>query len=216
MPDAAAYRFEAVAARLRQRLAGPLPGHAAHLTMAPSHRLDAALLSVTGKTAREAGVLVLLHPDAEGQACVVLTARPPSLRDHAGQVSFPGGRREDGEAFEATALREAHEEVNLDPGTVAMIGAMTPIYIPPSRFSVYPFVALAPGWPALRPMEAEVAEILHAPLSRLFDPAHTHVGTWETVHGLSDVPYFVAGAHRVWGATAMMLAELRTLAAETP
>ena len=207
--------FSDTAARLRLALAGPLPGHAAHLTMAPSHRLDRALLSVEGKTCREAGVLVLLHPDDEGAACVVLTARPPSLREHAGQVAFPGGRREAGEALPDTALREAHEEVALDPSSVEMIGAMTPLYVPPSRFCVYPFVALAPAPPTLAPMEQEVAEILHVRLAELFDPARTAVDTWETVHGLSDVPYFTAGTHRVWGATAMMLAELRALVAET-
>jgi 8-oxo-dGTP pyrophosphatase MutT (NUDIX family) len=207
------HAFTDVLARLRRRLAGPLPGAEAQLTMAPSHRLDRALLSVEGKKCREAGVLVLLHPDAHGAACVVLTVRPPEMKAHAGQVAFPGGRREEGETLEAAALREAHEEVALDPADVDVLGPLTPLYVPPSRFCVYPFVAVAHGIPALTPMEAEVAEILRVPLAALFDPANTGVGTWDTVHGLSDVPYFLAGPHRVWGATAMMLAELRTLVA---
>ena len=180
--------------------------------MAPSHRLDAALLSVEGKACREAGVLVLLYPDADGAARVVLTARPPDLRDHAGQVSFPGGRREPGETYVETALREAHEEVRLDPAAVEVVVAMTPLYIPPSRFCCHPFVALSEAEPALVPGEREVAEILRVRLADLFAPEHAGVEEREVQGASSRVPYFQSGEHRVWGATAMMLAELRALA----
>lgn len=209
-PEAA---FEAFAARLAARLARPLPGHAAHLTMAPSHRLDRALLSVEGKKCREAGVLAFLYPQA-GAPMLVLTARPPSLRDHAGQVAFPGGRREEGETFEQTALREAHEEVSLDPAGVRLLGALTPLYIPPSRFCVYPFVGVCAAPPALRPMEVEVDRILHVPVAHLLDPATRAVGQWAVRDEASDVPYYRVEDLQVWGATAMMLAELLAVVAE--
>lgn len=215
MPDAS-FRFADVAARLRTRLAvdEALPGHDAHLTMAPSSRLDRWMLSVEGKAGREAAVLVLLHPDAEGRACVVLTARPDGLRDHAGQVSFPGGRREPDEAFHEAALREAHEEVGLDAHAVALAGPMTPLYIPPTRFRCHPFVALAGAPPALVPGEAEVAAVLHVPLEALFAPEALEMGTWEVNGAVSArVPYYRVGRYRVWGATAMMLAELHALVA---
>lgn len=208
------FPFEAVAGRLRARVAaGALPGHDAHLTMAPSSRLDRWMLSVDGKKGREAAVLALVHPDDRGAACVVLTARPDGMRDHAGQVAFPGGRREPGESFVETALREAHEEVLLDVRAAELVGPMTPLYIPPTRFLCHPFVALAETCPALVPGEAEVAAILHVPLGDLFAPEALAFGTWE-VNGQSSaqVPYYRVGDYRVWGATAMMLAELRALA----
>ena len=206
------FPFDAVAGRLRARLAaGALPGHAAHLTMAPSHRLDAEVLSVRAKTCREAAVLVLLYPGADGAATVVLTARPPDLRDHAGQVAFPGGAREPGEGFVETALREAREEVGLDPAAVEVVGALTPLYIPPTRFCAHPFAALAEVPPLLVPLEREVAAILHVPLADLFDPAAVALGEWEVRGEPSRVPYVAVGPHPVWGATAMMLAELRAL-----
>lgn len=199
--------FEATVARLRARLQGPLPGHDAHLTMAPSHRLDEVTLTVARKKCREAAVLVLLYPLA-GQPAVVLTARPPSMREHAGQVAFPGGRREEGETFRQTALREANEEVGLDPAQAEVLGALTPLYIPPSRFCVHPFVAICRTPPALFPMEAEVACVLHVPLPRLFDPQHRGRGRWMVRGERCDVPFFEVEGFQVWGATAMMLAEL--------
>ena len=94
---------------------------------------------------------------------------------------------------------------------------MTPIYVPPTRFSVHPLVALAPAAPTLTPSPDEVAALLPVPLAALFDATNRRVGSWDTVFGLSDVPYYAvldaSGAeHRVWGATAMMLAELGLLA----
>ena len=221
------FAFATVAARLRRALApgaaspsAALPGHDAHLTMAPSSRLDRALLSVEGKTGREAAVLVLVHPAPDGAACVVLTARPDTMRDHAGQVAFPGGRREPGEALVETALREAHEEIGLRRDEAALVGAMTPLYIPPTRFRCHPFVALVASAPDLVPEPGEVTALLRVPLRTLFAPEAVAVGAW-TVNGQPSarVPYYrvvadgnAGGAdYRVWGATAMMLAELHAL-----
>ncbi len=202
--------FHATAETLRRRLLGPLPGHAAHLTMAPSHRLDRALLSVAGKTCREAAVLVLLYPLAD-QPVLVLTARPPQMREHGGQVAFPGGRREVGETLVQAALREAREEVGLDARCVEVLGALTPLYIPPSRFCAYPFVACCAAPPVLVPLEAEVARVLHVPLSHLLGPQSRRQGRWDVRGEPSEVPFYQVEEYPVWGATAMMLAELLAL-----
>lgn len=202
--------FAAYVARLRERLAQPLPGPRAQLTMAPAHRQDVSLATVDGKACREAGVLALLFPEADVPT-LVLTVRHGHLRAHAGQVAFPGGRREPGESLRETALREAQEEVGLAPERVDVLGMLTPLYVPPSGFCVYPFVGAMAEPPELRPTDAEVERVLRVPLRHLLDPATRRRAPW-TLRGKEvDVPFFAVGGHQVWGATAMMLAELLAL-----
>jgi 8-oxo-dGTP pyrophosphatase MutT (NUDIX family) len=199
--------------RLRNRLEDPLPGIEAQSTMAPAYRADPSVLTVNGKDCREAGVLVLLFPD-DATPHIVLTVRRDHLPDHAGQISFPGGQREQDESLRTTALREAHEEVNLDPSHVEVLGALTPLYIPPSNFCVHPFVGAASGPLALRPTDAEVGTILQVSLPHLLHPSTRTWETW-TLHGNEvDVPFFDVNGYKVWGATAMMLAEFLALCAE--
>jgi 8-oxo-dGTP pyrophosphatase MutT (NUDIX family) len=212
-PDSLA--FDRLIPALRARLAGgTLPGHEAHLTMAPSDRLDRFLLSVERKTCREAAVLALLYPSDDGQTHLLLTARPDGLRDHAGQIAFPGGRREDGEAFEQTALRETWEEVGIAPERIERVGALTPIYIPPTRFCCYPFVGAVDRLPPLTLQPEEVARVLHVPLELLLNPATRAVGRWEVRGEAQDVPLYRLPGGDVWGATAMMLAELLAVVRE--
>ncbi len=199
--------------RLRARLAGELPGTAAQFTMAPRYRQDARLADVRDKRCREAGVLALLFPLADEPA-VLLTVRRDDLNNHAGQISFPGGRREPGEDLRATALREAHEEVGLAPEAVEILGALTPLYIPPSNFCVYPFVGVTTRAPDLRPHDAEVAEVLAVPLARLTAPGIRRREPWTLRGRTIEVPFFDLDGHKVWGATAMMLAELLALTDE--
>ncbi|WP_232798078.1 NUDIX hydrolase [Salinibacter altiplanensis] len=201
-----AVSLSSLAPRLTERLGDPLPGHEAHLRMAPRDSARQADLSVNARACREAGVLLLLHPDDAGPS-VVLTVRRDHLSDHAGQISFPGGRRENGEPLSATALREAEEEVNLSPTSVDLLGALTPLFIPPSNFCAHPFVGYAPSTASLRPTDAEVGRILQVPLPRLLDPAPRTTET-RLLNGRNvDVPYYDVAGHTVWGATAMMLAE---------
>ena len=194
-------------ARVQDRLGGPLPGHEAHAEMAPyAHRTDASVISVEGKDAREAAVLVLLYPH-ETSSALVLTARQPSLRDHSGQVSFPGGRREPGESMTEAALREGYEEVGLDPSAADVLGGLTPLYIPPSRFSVFPIVAATDHRPPFIPQEEEVAALIEVPLPRLLTPDVRQSAPRVLGGGRFEVPYWALAGYEVWGATAMMLAE---------
>ncbi len=189
------------------RLAKPLPGHDAHRTMAPDLSPRRNALSIDGRDCREAGVLVLLHPKENGWH-LVLTVRREELPDHGGQISFPGGQREGSETLDETALREAYEEVGLDPSTVTLLGPLTPLYIPPSNFCVHPFLGMVDHVPALTPTDREVDMVLRVPLRVLLDPATRTVEPW-TLHGQRvDVPYYDVDGHTVWGATAMMLAEV--------
>jgi 8-oxo-dGTP pyrophosphatase MutT (NUDIX family) len=161
-------------------------------------------------------VLVLIHPDAEGEARVVLTERATRDGHHSGEVSFPGGRAEPGDHGPAgTALREAAEEVALDAtaAAVRILGQLDRLWIPVSNFEVTPVVAVADQQPDLRPSEAEVARIVHAPLD-LFVPGapvemvERTIRDWPLRFGVYPVDGLA-----VWGATARILSQLGALVA---
>lgn len=178
--------------------------HAAQQRMIPRPR-GARLPEANGRT-RLGGVLVMLY-DKSGQTYLVLTRRRDDLEDHAGQISFPGGRKEDGESLELTAVREAHEEIGIDPASLTILGRLTSLYIPPTDYEVHPFVAWHQGLPAFKPQTNEVAEILEVSLDQLLNPANKQEEPWQ-LRGLEvQVPYFIVDHHKVWGATAMMLSE---------
>ncbi|WP_420454935.1 NUDIX hydrolase [Rubrivirga sp.] len=208
MPD-----FDALAAALVARLRQPLPGHDAHAEMAPfPARAAVETLSTELNQGRPAATLVLLYPDADGYAHLVLTVRHAGLRDHAGQVSLPGGSLEPGETPEDAARREAFEEVGVAPDAVAVLGRLTPLYIPPSRFSVWPVVATTPGRPPFVAQETEVAAVVEVPVAELLDPTRRGRAMRDAPLGRFDVPFFDLGGLEVWGATAMMLAEFAAVA----
>ena len=197
--------------RLPSRLRRALPGHEAHTRMAPRSPARQEALSPRGKDCREAGVLALLVPQPNASPAVVLTVRREELPDHAGQISFPGGQREGSESLAQTALREAEEEIDLDPQSVDRLGSLTPLYIPPSNFCVHPHVGVVDHVPPLSPTDREVDQILRASLSDLLDPKSRVVKPW-MLHGSTvEVPYYDVEGHAVWGATAMMLSELLTV-----
>ena len=201
--------------RLRQRLASPLPGPAAHAEMAPLGRdPDLSVLDPEGKNGRLAATLVLLYPALDASPMFVLTERQASLRDHSGQISLPGGSRDGDETAEQTARREAYEEVGVDPDALNVLGRLTPLYIPPSGFSVTPVVATLDHRPPFTPQEAEVASLLEISLADLLDPASRQSSRRSVRGGAFDVPYFELAGHQVWGATAMMLAEFAAVVAD--
>lgn len=155
-----------------------------------------------------------------GQTHLVLTKRHDDLNSHAGQISFPGGRREEGETLEATALREAHEEVGVEPAALTILGELTSLYILPSDYEVHPFVAWHDGQPTFTRQADEVDEILEVPIAHLLDPANQYEEPWEIRGYQLIVPYYLVGKHKVWGATAMMLSEflerLRMISSRNP
>ena len=207
-------RLYQIDALLRSAFRAPLPGGDAHRRLAPEPR-PGWRPGVVPDHATPAAALVLLYP-LDDAPHVLLTVRAGRLGKHAGQVSFPGGLIDAGESVRDAALREAFEEVGLDPAAVRVAGALSPLYITVSNFAIHPVVGVAASTPRLRPSAAEVARLLPAPLAALADPANLRRGTRWRGDLPCDVPYFEVRNERVWGATAMVLAELLTLLGLAP
>lgn len=174
--------------------------------LAPAARPHVDPDDARARGSREGGALVLVYP-VDGVAHVVLTLRDAGLRDHAGQVSLPGGRIEPGETAPRAAVREAWEELAVAGELLDVVGLLTPVYIPPSGFLVHPVIAVSAVRPEFRPQAAEVAEAIEAPIAVFLDGANHRVETWDIRGERRRVPYYAVGSHKVWGATAMILSE---------
>jgi len=198
--------------QLRRRLnEDPLPGHSARIAMVPPLRGE---YGDPPADARRASVMVLLYP-VGGRLRLLFIQRTSPKRDrHAGQISFPGGSvdPEDVSAA-ATALRELEEEVGVPRAAVEVLGALTPLYIPVSNFLVDPFVGYLPERPGFVLQEREVARILELLLADFLREGARQVGNRKLLSGLElpDVPYWLVDGEEIWGATAMMTAELVAL-----
>lgn len=200
---------------LRARLATALPGLEAQLRMAPLPRPGWDPHAVPPGL-RDAAGLLLVYPHA-GAWHVPLTLRASALRHHTGQVSLPGGRVDAGESLEAAALREAFEEVGIAPGDVEILGRLTPLHIPVSNHLLHPIVGATASRPDFRLAAAEVERLIEVPVAQLLAPETVR---WERRRRerppavMMDVPYFDVDGARVWGATAMVLAEFLALVDE--
>jgi 8-oxo-dGTP pyrophosphatase MutT (NUDIX family) len=155
---------------------------------------------------KDAAVLVPVFEDAAGELHAVFTRRRHDLRRHAGEISFPGGRQDEGETLLETALREAREEVGLPPDAVQILGALPPTPTFVTNYAIYPFVGLiAPGF-AWVAQATEVDEVLELPLRDLQDG----YGERRLIRrGIAfRTPTYETGGHLIWGATARILGHL--------
>jgi 8-oxo-dGTP pyrophosphatase MutT (NUDIX family) len=157
---------------------------------------------------KDASVLALLYPDS-GALNIVLTRRQDNLRGHAGQISFPGGKRDPEDlTSEFTALRETHEEIGIIPDEIHIIGALANFYVPPSNFNISPFVGYIDYMPRFIPNPSEVAEIITFPVDELLSP-DSKQNEYHDYDGMRvHIPYYDICGHKVWGATASILGEL--------
>ena len=197
--------------RWRERLQESLPGEKAHLRMAPAFRGPVT----AAEPAVPAAVLVLFYPSGQ-ETCLAFIKRNAYDGPHSAQVSFPGGSREPHDRnLEETALRETREELGIRE-KIEILGALTPLHIPVSNYLVHPFVGWMEQVPVFRPDPAEVQYVIEATLRGLQDPLQQGSAR-EVRHGLTmEVPFYMVGEEKIWGATAMMLSEVLQLAASLP
>jgi 8-oxo-dGTP pyrophosphatase MutT (NUDIX family) len=210
-------RFDDAAERL-SALPDPLPAPAAVMmpVVLGGPDLRPPRMPPSGRSGRRAAVLVLLFPDDAGEARVVLIERTTGDGHHSGEVSFPGGKAEPGDAdAAATALREANEEVALDAvaAGVRIVGRLDRMWIPVSDFDVTPIVALAERPPILAPSPFEVARIVEPPVARFLPDApvtivERTIRDWPLRYGSYDLDGL-----SVWGATARILSQLGAILA---
>lgn len=182
--------------------------------MAPEMRLQELEELKPGKVRpRLAGVLALLYPGPESQTYLLLIRRTSYPGVHSDQVSLPGGKMEPGDPdLMATALRETGEEVGVGPDRVSVVRALSPLYIPPSNFEVSPYLGMIRVRPLFRRQESEVAALIEVPVAQLLSDRQVVSRKLTTSYATNiDVPAFMLGGQVVWGATAMMLNELKSL-----
>ena len=191
---------------LRERLAGTLPGLDAQLRFMPTPPRTGWKPGEFPSDARIAAGLLLLYPGARGPS-IPLTVRASGLKRHAGQISLPGGATDPGETLAQAALREAHEEIGVDPARVRVLGELTPVHVLVSGFTLHPIVGITDDRPSFALDANEVEELIEVSVEDLQDASAIRRGT-RTREGLAiEYPYFDLMGHQVWGATAMILGE---------
>jgi len=202
--------LHAVEAFLRDRLAQPLPGGDTQFRFSPLPTRKGWRPEMQPADARRAAALLLLYPDHD-QVRLPLTVRRHDLPQHAGQVSFPGGRINPGESPVDAALRETHEELGVAPDRIRVIGALSSLWVVVSNHLLFPFVGVTDERPDFRPAPNEVAELLEIALPDVCDPARLGWSRHSREGIIVDYPHFDLAGHQTWGATAMILGEFGSL-----
>ena len=192
----------------------PLPGEEAHKKLAPLIRIEELKeIDMSKRSPNEAGVMAVFYPGEDFQTRLVLILRKTYRGVHSNQVGFPGGRVEDEDRdLEDTALRETEEEVGIPQKDIEVIKKLTRLYIPPSNFWVQPYLGILNNTPKMVAQESEVEAILEVKLSEFLDDENLITESLTTSYATNiEVPAYKLNGHVVWGATGMMLSEIREL-----
>lgn len=192
----------------------PLEGEKAHSEMAPESRKEKlSETEINRKKPMEAGVMALFYPNKDNETMLILILRKTYKGVHSGQIGFPGGRVERRDTdLEDTALRETYEEIGVRGSNVNVIKKLTKIYIPPSNFWVHPYLGYTKNPPKFRRQESEVEELLQIKLEDFLNDDNVFTATLSTSKTKNiSVPAFDLNDQTVWGATAMMLNEVKSL-----
>ncbi len=191
-----------------------LPGESVQFKMAPIERLlELKMMAKEQDSAQKAGVLMLFYPSQDTSTYFSLILRKSYNGVHSAQVGFPGGRFEEGDhSLKNTALRETEEEVGVASDQIEVLAELTDIYIPPSNFYVQPFLGITRKTPKFVLQQDEVEELIEVRLDHFMDDSTIGIETLSTSYSKNiEVPIFNLNGHVVWGATAMMLSEVREM-----
>jgi len=192
-----------------------LTGEDSHAKMSPPYRLELAeKMKEKSKSARKAGVMALFYPNLDDKVNLVLILRKTYKGVHSAQVGFPGGKYEDEDNNDLmqTAIRETEEEIGVNREGFEVLKTMSPIYIPPSNFMVHPFVGIANESLKFVKQDEEVEAIIEVNLTDFLNEDNAITTRVPTSFGVEvDVPAFKLNGYIVWGATAMMLGEIKDL-----
>ena len=203
--------------KIGKKLEGPLPGFPAQMKMASLSRLHHLANLFKSDNAIQSSVLILLYP-FRSETGFVLTLRNEYKGIHSGQISLPGGKyEEDDESLVFTALREAKEEIGIDPKQVQILGQLTPLYIPPSKFLVTPVVGFVSSRPEFIADPYEVAKIIEIRISDFLSNGSIRQKKINFKVGFSlNTPCYSIDGNYIWGATAMILSEFREILKTIP
>jgi 8-oxo-dGTP pyrophosphatase MutT (NUDIX family) len=195
--------------QLKEVLQQPLPGEMAQYRMAPSYRPQLTKQEVLAHNPRVSGVMLLLF-EKEDELNIVFTQRKQYEGVHSGQMSFPGGKKDETDkTLLDTALRETHEEIGVEPDRIEVLGQLSELYIPPSNFLVYPSVGFVHRIEKFIPQQNEVEKVVEIPVSFFLDKnninRHTEIKLFNGA--VVQVPAYIHNEHIIWGATAIMLSE---------
>jgi len=191
-----------------------LPGEDAHRKLAPLIRInELSKIDMSKMNPQEAGVMAVFYPGVEAETRLVLILRKTYKGVHSNQVGFPGGRVEESDFdLQETALRETEEEVGIPRNEIEVLKKLTRLYIPPSNFWVQPYLGILEKTPKMIAQETEVEAILEVKLSEFLDDRNVIKKNLSTTYATNiEVPAYNLNGHVVWGATGMMLSEIREL-----
>lgn len=191
-----------------------LPGESAHRKLAPLIRInELEEIDMSKRNPQEAGVMAVFYPDMDMETRLVLILRKTYNGVHSNQVGFPGGRLEESDKdLEDTALRETEEEVGIPQNEIEVVKKLTRLYIPPSNFWVQPYLGLMQKTPKMIAQESEVEKILEVKLSDFLNDENVITENLSTSYAKEiEVPAYSLNGYVVWGATGMMLSEIREL-----
>ena len=200
--------------KILQALDQELPGADSHIKMIPPGR-KLSIQENELERVRYSSVLFHLFP-IDGEIYTCLTKRNQQMKNHPGQISFPGGKIEHGEDARSTALREAQEEVGITPNEVSILGRLSELYIPVSKFSISPFIGWSDQKPDFTLNKDESEKLILFPIEQFINkPIIKHMEL-ETITGPLTVPYYPFEGEIIWGATAMIMAEFFDLLNSLP
>ena len=195
--------------KLTTELMKPLPGEDAQYRMAPSYRPRLSYNEIQLLHPKLSGVMLLLY-EKDGELNIVFTQRKLYEGVHSGQMSFPGGKKDETDVdLTQTALRETKEEIGMGEEKIEIIGKLTELYIPPSNFLVYPSIGFAQNNFSFIPQQNEVEKVVEIPLDFFLNERNINLHAIIKLFNGTTVqaPAYIFNEHIIWGATAIMLSE---------